>query len=229
MGYMTKKIHEKGLEMEKRDLELIELSKDREPELNKLWQDHLEYEEQLEVSFFDRALKEHANLIEVNKQVIIHGYFRCDIDDEENHLMWDTANLRADSIELYSPGKRTRTNKPSESEEQKAVNRSAKPRVEAVTTGHIVEAPEDNKPAPNLDSGVISINVEQQEFTVEFPADLFIKKITEIQNIVKNFPGNIKIVLKITEKNDVRLIALSEQQTVSSSGILQLQQLATNN
>ncbi len=49
MGHMTKKIHEKGLEMEKRDLELIELSKDREPELNKLWQDHLEYEEQLEV------------------------------------------------------------------------------------------------------------------------------------------------------------------------------------
>ncbi len=49
LGYKTEKIHEKGLEMEKRDLELIELSKDREPELNKLWQDHLEYEEQLEV------------------------------------------------------------------------------------------------------------------------------------------------------------------------------------
>ena len=35
--------------MEKKDLELIELCKDREPELNKLWQEHLEFEEQLEV------------------------------------------------------------------------------------------------------------------------------------------------------------------------------------
>jgi uncharacterized protein YdcH (DUF465 family) len=43
------KFHEKGLEMEKRDLELIERCKDREPELNKLWQEHLEFEEQLEV------------------------------------------------------------------------------------------------------------------------------------------------------------------------------------
>ncbi len=35
--------------MEKQDLELIESCKDREPELNKLWQEHLEFEEQLEV------------------------------------------------------------------------------------------------------------------------------------------------------------------------------------
>jgi uncharacterized protein len=34
--------------MEKRDLDLIEQWKDSDPELGKLWQEHLEYEEQLD-------------------------------------------------------------------------------------------------------------------------------------------------------------------------------------
>jgi hypothetical protein len=35
--------------MEKRDLELIEQWKDRDPELGKLWEEHLEFEEKLEL------------------------------------------------------------------------------------------------------------------------------------------------------------------------------------
>ncbi len=34
--------------MEKRDLDLIENNKDQDPELGRLWQEHLEFEEQLE-------------------------------------------------------------------------------------------------------------------------------------------------------------------------------------
>jgi uncharacterized protein YdcH (DUF465 family) len=37
-----------GFEMEMRDLDLIEKWKDRDPELKKLWEEHLEFEEQLE-------------------------------------------------------------------------------------------------------------------------------------------------------------------------------------
>ncbi len=40
--------------MEKRDLDLIAEWKDRDPELKKLWQEHLEFEEQLE--FFNRRV-----------------------------------------------------------------------------------------------------------------------------------------------------------------------------
>jgi uncharacterized protein YdcH (DUF465 family) len=39
---------EKGLPMEKRDIDLIQQWKERDPELKKLWQEHLEFEEQLE-------------------------------------------------------------------------------------------------------------------------------------------------------------------------------------
>lgn len=35
--------------MEQRDLDLIEKWKDKDPELKRLWQEHLEFEEQLEV------------------------------------------------------------------------------------------------------------------------------------------------------------------------------------
>ena len=35
--------------MEQRDLDLIEEWKEKDPELKKLWQEHLEFEEQLEV------------------------------------------------------------------------------------------------------------------------------------------------------------------------------------
>jgi len=35
--------------MEKRDIELIEQWRDKDPELRTLWQEHLEFEEQLEV------------------------------------------------------------------------------------------------------------------------------------------------------------------------------------
>lgn len=34
--------------MEQRDLDLIEKWKDKDPELNKLWQEHLEFEEHLD-------------------------------------------------------------------------------------------------------------------------------------------------------------------------------------
>ncbi len=34
--------------MEKRDLDLIAAWQDKDPELNRLWQEHLEFEEQLE-------------------------------------------------------------------------------------------------------------------------------------------------------------------------------------
>jgi uncharacterized protein len=34
--------------MEKRDLDLIAVWQDKDPELNKLWQEHLEFEEQLD-------------------------------------------------------------------------------------------------------------------------------------------------------------------------------------
>lgn len=40
--------------MEKRDLDLIAEWKDKDPELRKLWQEHLEFEEQLE--FFNRRV-----------------------------------------------------------------------------------------------------------------------------------------------------------------------------
>jgi len=35
--------------MEQRDLDLIAQHRERDPELNRLWQEHLEYEEQLDV------------------------------------------------------------------------------------------------------------------------------------------------------------------------------------
>jgi len=35
--------------MEQRDLDLIEQYRERDPELNRLWQEHLEFEEQLDV------------------------------------------------------------------------------------------------------------------------------------------------------------------------------------
>ncbi|HMK37033.1 MAG TPA: DUF465 domain-containing protein [Desulfomonilaceae bacterium] len=40
--------------MEKKDLDLIAEWKDRDPELKNLWQEHLEYEEQLE--FFNKRV-----------------------------------------------------------------------------------------------------------------------------------------------------------------------------
>jgi uncharacterized protein len=39
---------QKGVQMEKRDLDLIAVWQDKDPELNRLWQEHLEFEEQLE-------------------------------------------------------------------------------------------------------------------------------------------------------------------------------------
>jgi uncharacterized protein YdcH (DUF465 family) len=40
--------------MEKRDLDLIAEWKDKDPELRKLWQEHIEFEEQLE--FFNKRV-----------------------------------------------------------------------------------------------------------------------------------------------------------------------------
>jgi uncharacterized protein YdcH (DUF465 family) len=38
----------KGIRMEKRDVKLIEAWKERDPELKRLWEEHHEFEEQLE-------------------------------------------------------------------------------------------------------------------------------------------------------------------------------------
>jgi uncharacterized protein len=39
---------EKGVGMEKTDLDLIEQWKDKEPDLKRLWEEHLEFEDQLD-------------------------------------------------------------------------------------------------------------------------------------------------------------------------------------
>lgn len=49
--------------MERRDLELINIWKEKDGELSKLWQDHLEYEEQLEV-FNKRLYLSHSEELE---------------------------------------------------------------------------------------------------------------------------------------------------------------------
>lgn len=46
--------HRKGAGMEQRDLDLIEQWKEKDPELKRLWQEHLEFEEQL-LSFNKRV------------------------------------------------------------------------------------------------------------------------------------------------------------------------------
>ncbi len=45
---MSATIVQKSCRMEQRDLDLIALWQDKDPELKKLWTEHLEYEEQLE-------------------------------------------------------------------------------------------------------------------------------------------------------------------------------------
>ncbi|MCX5874314.1 MAG: DUF465 domain-containing protein [Deltaproteobacteria bacterium] len=49
--------------MERRDQELINIWKEKDAELSKLWQDHLEYEEQLEV-FNKRLYLSHSEELE---------------------------------------------------------------------------------------------------------------------------------------------------------------------
>ena len=49
--------------MERRDLELINSWKEKDPELSKLWQEHLEYEEQLQV-FNKRLYLSHSEELE---------------------------------------------------------------------------------------------------------------------------------------------------------------------
>jgi uncharacterized protein YdcH (DUF465 family) len=49
--------------MESSDLEIINIWKEKDPELSKLWQEHLEYEEQLQ-SFNKRLYLSHSEELE---------------------------------------------------------------------------------------------------------------------------------------------------------------------
>lgn len=187
-------------------------------------------EELLEVTFFEKAIKDCSQILELNKQVIIRGYFRCDYDDEENQLMWDTANLRADSGYIYEPGKRTKTNKPSESEEQKIVNRTSRPKSEVAATGNYIEAPDEH----HLDtygsagSNAFVVNPIVNEITIDINVNLVSKHFNKVAEVIKANKGDIRLILKLIDGDAYRHIVLDDSFKISNTGILLLQQLIMN-